>query len=222
MFGIIKKKLNQRKRCKEWRARNWNNDTFPANDFNFDYVTVGNGTYGDIRVLTFNKGKRLEIGHFCSIASGVVFVVSADHCLNCVSTYPFKVKSLKTQTYEAASKGNIVVGSDVWIGQNSVVLSGVTIGQGAVIGAGAIVTKDVPPYAIAAGNPAKVIKYRFDKEKVNYLNELDYSRLTRELIQSHIEEMYVELDGLDIEEIKRLLGWFPKKSHDDKMGELMV
>lgn len=211
MFSAIRKRLVKRKRYREWKARNRNNDTFPANDFNFDYVTVGNGTYGDIRVLTFNEGQRLEIGHFCSIASGVVFVVSADHCLNCVSTYPFKVKSLKTEAYEAASKGNIMVGSDVWIGQNSVVLSGVTIGQGAVIGAGAIVTKDIPPYAIAAGNPARVIRYRFDKETVKYLKGLDYSRLTRELIQSHIEEMYASLDGLDLDEIKGLLRWFPRR-----------
>lgn len=212
MFSTFKRMSSQKKKYRAWKMKNMHNETFPANDFDFDCVTIGNGTYGDVRALTFNKEQKLRIGHYCSIASGVVFVVSAEHSLSYVSTYPFKVKMLMSQRYKAISKGDINVGSDVWIGQNSVILSGVSIGQGAVIGAGSIVTKDIEPYAIAVGVPAKVIKYRFENEIIEYMKTLDYSCLTREMIGKHLDALYREINGLDIQNIRQMFEWFPKNN----------
>ncbi|MDY2949120.1 MAG: CatB-related O-acetyltransferase, partial [Lachnospiraceae bacterium] len=116
-----------------------------------------------------------------------------------------KVKMLHTEASEAFGKGNILVDDDVWIGYGVVVMSGVHIGQGAVIAAGAVVTKDVPPYSIVGGVPAKVIKYRFSAEMIKELMRIDYSSLTEELVKEHIKELYNEL--LDVSQ----LDWAPKK-----------
>ena len=119
---------------------------------------------------------RLIIGRFCSIACGAKFLfTSANHAMRSLSTYPFPIFFEewgldRTRVADAwDNKGDIVVGSDVWIGYEAVVLSGVTIGDGAIIGARAVVTRDVPPYAIVGGVPAKVIKYRFDQATVENL-----------------------------------------------------
>lgn len=91
------------------------------------------------------------------------------------------------------------------------ILSGVHIGQGAVVAAGAVVTKDVPPYAIVGGVPAKVIKYRFSPEVIEQLLELDYSKLTDDMIRERIDDLYTSLDGKSPQEVEKLLAWFPKK-----------
>ena len=113
---------------------------------------------------------------------------------------------------EAISKGDIIVDDDVWIGYGATILSGVHIGQGAVIAAGAVVTKDVPPYAIVGGVPAKVIKYRFSPEIIQQLMKLDYSKLTEDMIRERIDDLYTSLDGKTPEEVGKPLEWFPKKS----------
>lgn len=114
-----------------------------------------------------------SIGKFCSIAPGVTVLGSSEHRTDWVTTYPFN----KFEAFpEAAgieghprSKGPTVIGNDVWIGSGAIVLSGVKVGDGAVIGARAVVSRDVPPYAIAAGNPARVIRYRFSCEIISRL-----------------------------------------------------
>lgn len=184
--------------CKcRWRSRNRNNSTSLQNLFDIDAVSVGNYTYGELTVLTFKKGPRLKVGNFCSIASGVVFVLSADHDISRISTFPFKTKCLKTEKYEAVSKGDIKVGDDVWIGQNAIILSGVNIGQGAVIAAGAVVTKDVPPYAIVAGVPAKIIRYRFETDIVDKMLHIDFSKLDKNMVLEHIQELYGEVTTIE-------------------------
>ena len=90
-------------------------------------------------------------------------------------------------------------------------MSGVHIGQGAVVAAGAIVTKDVPPYAIVGGVPAKIIKYRFSPEVIEQLLKLDFSKLTDNMIREKIDDLYTSLDGKSPEEVEKLLEWFPKK-----------
>lgn len=106
----------------------------------------------------------IKIGKFCSIARGVQ-IQEYNHNIDAFSTYSinYKIRGLDRKL-DYVSKGNIEIGNDVWIGANSIIMSGVEIGSGAVIGAGSVVTKSVPPYSVAAGNPAKVIKYRFDRD----------------------------------------------------------
>ena len=178
-----------------WRKKNQHNDTYMLNSFKINRVHVGNYTYGALNVLMYNNEAELNIGHFCSIAPGVTFLLSADHYLNHISTFPFKVKLLKSEKYEAITKGNILVDDDVWIGQGAIILSGVHIGQGAVIAAGAVVTKNVAPYAIVGGNPAKVIRYRFDKKIIDQLLEVDFSDLSPKIIREHIGEFYQPLEA---------------------------
>ena len=104
--------------------------------------------------------------------------MEAEHKANYISTYPFEQRLYNNyEKNECVSKGNISIDDDVWIGQNAIVMSGVHIGQGAVVGAGAVVTKDVPPYAIVCGVPAKVIKYRFNQNIIDEVLKVDCSKL---------------------------------------------
>ena len=119
-------------------------------------------------------GDKLIIGKFCQIASGVEFVMNgANHQMNAVTTFPFY--TLEGWDMEPPSmddlplKGDTVIGNDVWIGQNAVILPGVHIGDGAIIGAKSMVGSNVEPYTIAAGNPARAIRKRFDDELIGYL-----------------------------------------------------
>ena len=186
-LGFIK--ITKRKHTKKtWAKKNRHNFVTLKNYNVADLVSVGNYSYGELEVLASSDLPcKLEIGHFCSIGSNVTFILASEHPLNSLSTYPFKVKFLG-YNLESGTKGNIIIKDDVWIGANATILSGVTIGQGAVIAAGSIVTKDVPPYAIVGGNPAKIIKYRFEPNIVEQLLKLDYSKLTEEKIIRIINE----------------------------------
>ena len=124
-------------------------------------------------------GDKLIIGKFCAIARGVEFVMNgANHMLDCLSTYPFEIidefKGLARPFANRGNRGDTVIGNDVWIGQNATILPGVHIGDGAIVGANAVVSKDVPAYAVVVGNPAVVKKYRFDAETIKLLLELKW------------------------------------------------
>ena len=117
---------------------------------------------------------RLIIGKFCQIASGVEFMMNdANHQMNAVSTFPFYTLAgwdMETPAPEnLPNKGDTVIGNDVWIGQNATVLPGIHIGDGAIIGANSTVSKDVEPYTVVAGNPAKPVRKRFDEELIRLL-----------------------------------------------------
>jgi len=117
---------------------------------------------------------KLMIGKFCQIAAGVEFVMNdANHQMNAISTFPFyTLDAWEMETPDASDlpfKGDTVIGNDVWIGQNAVILPGVHIGDGAIIGANSVVGSDVEPYAVVAGNPAKELRKRFDKELIDML-----------------------------------------------------
>jgi virginiamycin A acetyltransferase len=121
-------------------------------------------------------GDRLVIGRFCALAEGLRFIMNgANHAMSGFSTYPFNIfghgweEGFDPKTWEAENRGDTVVGNDVWIGMEAIIMPGVTIGDGAIVAAKSVVTHDVPPYAIVAGNPAKVVKTRFDARTVKKL-----------------------------------------------------
>ena len=194
----------------KWRRENTDNDTNLLLIPSKDIVHVGKSTYGNLYVHNSSIDYHVRIGNYCSIANNVAFLVSSDHPLHFLSTYPFKTKLLN-MGYEGVSKGDIIIDDDVWIGYGATILSGVHIGQGAVIAAGAVVTKDVPPYAIVGGVPAKVIQYRFKEEVISFLLKLDYSKLDSKMIKEHLDELYISIDELSLSDLERKYKWFPKK-----------
>jgi chloramphenicol O-acetyltransferase type B len=132
---------------------------------------IGKHTYGDPQVFSWGEGATLKIGAFCSIADGVKIYLGGEHRVDWVTTYPFSVMwpAASHYTGHPKTKGDVVIGNDVWIGADAVILSGVRIGDGAVVGNNSVVVKDVPPYAIVAGNPARFLKMRFDEATVERL-----------------------------------------------------
>ena len=136
---------------------------------------------------------KLVIGKFCSTACGAKFIfTSANHTMRSLSTYPFLIffeewgLDVANITDAWDNKGDIVIGNDVWIGYETVILSGVTIGDGAIIGTRAVVTKDVPPYTIVGGVPARHIRRRFDEESVTKLMELKWWEWPDEKIKENL------------------------------------
>lgn len=197
-------KLKLLKKRREWRKRNPHNFTTLVRSIeSFDCVKVGRYTYGPISIHTAAVQPRIQIGDFCSIAGDVAFFTAIEHPTNHFSTYPFKVMALKSASREAISKGGIAVGDDVWIGYGAKIMDGVTIGRGAIVAAGAVVTSNVPPYAIVGGVPAKVLKYRFGPDLIRRLMEVDFAQINdafileneKLLYENFSDEIYRDLFG---------------------------
>ncbi len=129
---------------------------------------VGEGTYGEPRVLHWGEAATLRVGKYCSIAEGVTIFLGGNHRTDWITTYPFPVFRASARTIKGhpATRGDVVIGHDVWIGAGATILSGVRIGDGAVVGACAVVTREVPAYTIVAGNPARVVRNRFSETDV--------------------------------------------------------
>ena len=137
---------------------------------------------------------KLVIGKFCSIACGARFIFnSANHAMTSLSTYPFPLffeewgLERKNVTDSWDNKGDIVIGNDVWIGYEAVIMAGVSVGDGAIIGTRALVTKDVPPYTIVGGVPAKAIRKRFSEETISSLLEIKWWNWSKERIAENID-----------------------------------
>ena len=132
---------------------------------------IGRGSYGDLDVVEFGEGTTLEIGSYCSFARGAQVMLGGNHRIDWVTTYPFSAIDRRFAHFPGhpQSKGNVVIGNDVWVAREAMILSGVTIGDGAVIGARAVVSRNVPPYTIVAGNPAVEIRPRFPAPLVERL-----------------------------------------------------
>ncbi|WP_164667412.1 CatB-related O-acetyltransferase [Virgibacillus doumboii] len=196
MLNRFLKKYKNRKFYKMFREKNSHNLMYPVGIFSLHGIDIGKMTYGPLKVERWNvEEEALSIGNYVSIARNVTFILGGNHSFNHFSTYPFKNRVLNDWSVtESYSKGKINVGDDVWIGLNAVILSGVEIGQGAIIGAHAVVAKNVPPYAIVAGNPAKIIGYRFGDETINKLLEFDFSNLNKEYIKGNIDYFYKKVD----------------------------
>ena len=180
-------------------------------------IIVGDYTYYDdfetvenfeknVKYLFDFTGDKLTIGKFCMIASDVIFIMNgANHLTESISTYPFAIfgddwaNAMENKTYP--TKGDTVIGNEVWIGYGATIMAGVTIGDGAIIATKSVVTKDVEPYSIVGGNPAKEIRKRFSEEKIKTLLELQWWDWSLEKITQNVQN----LTGNDIEKLKEIL-----------------
>ncbi len=150
---------------------------------------IGDHSYGKPALIDPTPATKVKIGRFCSFAGGIRFGMS-DHKTDLVTTYPFKALAnfwpSVPNVQDHVSKGNIIIGNDVWIGSNAFIMSGVTIGNGAVIAAESVVTKNIPAYAIAAGVPARIVKYRFDQKTIEALEDIRWWDLPDPVIDSFL------------------------------------
>lgn len=176
----------------KWRKNNKHNSTLPSVVFNMDTVIVGKYTYGGLRVKNYGDTKtKLIIGNYCSIAENSEFYIAGEHAYSSITTFPLKKYGFNSTEVDTMSKGDIVIEDDVWIGDHSIILSGVRIGQGAIVGAGSIVSKNIPPYAIFIGNNVK--KYRFSENVINKLCCLNFDKITPEELRLAEEFDSIEL-----------------------------
>lgn len=151
--------------------------------------SIGKHTYGLPKIFKLEDTSQLEIGKFCSIANDVKIFLDGEHETSNISTYPFGYFKGFTskKRYKTKSKGKVIIGNDVWIGYGVTILSGVNIGNGAVIGARSLIVKDVPPYTIVGGVPAKIIKKRFSDKTIEKLEKIQWWNWSDQKIQKNIE-----------------------------------
>ena len=168
----------------------------------FTYIADSNFEIHVTHLYDWN-GDRLIIGKFCQIAAGVEFVMNgANHQMNAVTTFPFYTLEgwdmSPPEKHDLPLKGDTVIGSDVWVGQNTVILPGVHIGDGAIIGADSVVGSDIAPYTVVVGNPARPLRKRFDDELIATL--LDFKWWDRPI--DEINSLIPLLTCSDLEKVK--------------------
>lgn len=138
---------------------------------------------------------KLIIGKFCALATGIKFIMNgANHRISGFSTYPFNIfgngwEKVTPENDELPYKGDTIIGNDVWIGYESIIMPGVTIGDGAIIAAKSVVVKNVPPYSIVGGNPARIIKQRFSDQTIKALLEIAWWDWDIQKISAHLEQI---------------------------------
>lgn len=185
------------------------NPNIEVGDYTFYHDTHNPLDFEQNNVLYhyFYNNDKLKIGKFCSIATGAKFIFNgANHTLKSFSTFPFPLfqneKAYEPNIIEAwDNKGDIVIGNDVWFGYDSVVMAGVTIGDGAIIGTRALVTKDIEPYTVVGGIPAKPIRKRFNYETIELLEKIQWWNWDIEKIRNNLEI----IKSGDIEKLKNII-----------------
>ena len=162
-----------------------------SDNVNYEMYDIGEYTYGTPIIRSWDDKTHLKIGKFCSIAGNVQILLGGEHRTDWITTYPFNKILSEASNIDGhpSTKGDVEIGNDVWICQNAIILSGVTIGNGAVIGAGSVVSKDVPAYAIVAGNPAKLVRYRFTEDQIMQLERIAWWDWPIEKIITHVPEL---------------------------------
>lgn len=193
---------------RNWRKRNKHNQTFASSIFPTNIVTVGSRSYGMLNIYSYYpENEKLTIGNYVSIAPDVKFILGGNHQIQTLTSFPLKsFFTGKHAEQDSCSHGSIVVEDEVWIGINAIILSGVTLGKGAIVAAGAVVAKDVPPYAIVGGNPAKVIKYRFTKEVIEKLMPINLMEIPDRVLKESLPLLYEKItEPKDLDKILGLL-----------------
>lgn len=193
---------------RNWRKRNKHNQTFASSIFPANIVTVGSRSYGMLNIYSYYpENEKLTIGNYVSIAPDVKFILGGNHQIQTLTSFPLKsFFTRKHAEQDSCSHGSIVVEDEVWIGINAIILSGVTLGKGAIVAAGAVVAKDVPPYAIVGGNPAKVIKYRFTKEVIEKLMPINLMEIPDRVLKESLPLLYEKItEPKDLDKILGLL-----------------
>lgn len=189
---------------KQWRRRNRHNNTVPCNIFPTEIVTVGNGTYGELHVHSYlPEAESLQIGNYVSIAPEVHFILGGNHRTDTLFPFPLKSRVLHAHcTEDAGSRGAVVVEDEAWIGYGATILSGVRIGKGAVVGARAVVTGDVPPYSIVAGNPARVVRRRLPEAVIEKVRGISLNDVPESEWKDLLDVFYTPLnENTDIDNL---------------------
>jgi len=174
-------------------------------------VSVGRFTYGHEKIVVnqWNEGAPLDIGAFCSIADNVQIFLGGNHRTDWITTFPFGhifQTDLGGENIQGhpATNGGVSISNDVWIGRGATIMSGISIGDGAVIAANATVVKNVPPYSIVGGNPARHLKFRFSHEIISLLLELRWWELSIEEIKKLASELSEPPDASKLRELIRI------------------
>ena len=202
-FSFVKHRLAVRAFRKSFSARFPRQYMVPMCLFDVAKVEVADFSYGPLNVMCWNNpDEHLFIGRFVSVAEEVVFLLGGNHDSHVPSTYPFDSLILRNREDVPATKGKIVVHDDVWIGQRAMILSGVDVGQGSIIAAGAVVVRDVEPYRIVAGNPARVVKHRFSETVIQELMTwADYSLLDAQAIRQYRGLLYQPVTAQNLDQL---------------------
>jgi acetyltransferase-like isoleucine patch superfamily enzyme len=159
----------------------------------------GKKSYGYPLISCFDGVSRLSIGSYTSIASNVSILLGSNHKMGFITTFPRSLINRKVSQEETNERGDVSIGNDVWIGYGVTIVGPVTIGDGAIIGASALVVDDIPPYAVVGGVPARVIKYRFEKEVIETLLAIQWWNKGEEKIKELEGYLYSsDVQGLSV------------------------
>ena len=204
--GLFPESFRFKLYVRSWRKKNQHNKVYPVNKFNINKVKVGCHSYGPITVKLWGaENEKLIIGDYCSISEGVKFILGGNHYIKELSNFSFKY-FFEDATLTLESKGPIIVEDGVWIGTDAIILSGVTLGKGSIVAAGSIVTKDVSPYSIVGGNPAKFIKNRFSDTMIEELiNMKHYQAIDKPFYIKNKHLLNCPLNEEILEELKNAL-----------------